>query len=160
MLPVPSDYQPLSTWWVAPLLGLVAGIVLVISSLAIYHRHFAYKPLQFGVVDVSLVVEAKRDIVHAMLAKPEISEAERLAALNLLGKVEPELRAALDEIRAECECEILVKAAALTSERLPDYTSELARRLQITEEAVTRAREFIQNAMVQAGSTPQQPASK
>lgn len=99
-LPVPADYQAPGRWWLAPLFGLLAGVALITASLAIYHRHFAYKPQQLGVVDVSLVVEAKRDIVHAMLAKPGVTELEKQTALDSLVK-EPELRAVLDEIRTE-----------------------------------------------------------
>lgn len=159
-LPEPTDNQPSSSWWLAPLFALLGGLVLAVTSLTIYHRHFAYKPMQLGVVDVSLIVEAKRDIVHAMLAKPDVSDAERQKALDLLVKVEPELRAVIDEIRAECGCELLVKAAALTSDRLPDYTGEVAHRLQVTEEAVKRAREAIQNAMAQAGGAAVPPTAK
>ena len=159
-LAVPADYQASGSWWLAPLFGLLGGLVLVVTSLTIYHRHFAYKPMQLGVVDVSLIVEAKRDIVHAMLAKPDVSDAERQNALDLLVKVEPELRRVLDEVRTECECELLVKAAALTSDRLPDYTGEVAHRLQVTEDAVNRAREAIQKAMTQAGSALPPPTVK
>lgn len=159
-LPVPADYQAPGRWWLAPLFGLLAGVALITASMAIYHRHFAYKPQQLGVVDVSLVVEAKRDIVHAMLAKPGVTELEKQTALDLLVKVEPELRAVLDDIRTECNCELLVKAAALTSDRIPDYTSEVASRLKLTEEAVNKAREDIRSAMQLAAEPTPTPATK
>ena len=109
---------------------------------------------------MSLVVEAKRDIVHAMLAKPGVTELEKQTALDLLVKVEPELRAVLDDIRTECNCELLVKAAALTSDRIPDYTSEVASRLKLTEEAVNKAREDIRSAMQLAAEPTPTPATK
>ena len=66
----------------------------------------------------------------------------------------------LDEIRTECNCELLVKAAALTSDRIPDYTSEVASRLKLTEEAVNKAREDIRSAMQLAAEPTPTPATK
>ena len=135
------------TWWLAPLAALFAGVALVASGLYVYHTKFAHKPVKFAVFDLNKVVDSKELIFTAMLSKPGVTDEDRKVALDLVAKIEPELQAVLAEIRQECGCEILVKAAAMSSPNIPDLTMVVAQRMKITEADLSQAKETIMKSM-------------
>lgn len=136
------------TWWLTPIIALIAGIALVAGGLYVYHTRFAYKPVKFAVLDINKIVDSKELIFTALLSKPGVTEEDRKAALDLVAKIEPELQTVLAGLRQECDCEILVKAAALSSPNIPDLTMVVAERMKITEADLSQAKETIKKSMV------------
>lgn len=130
-------------WWVAPLVAIAAVAGVVIGSLYIYHQNFAPRPLKFAVLDLHYIVDAKEIEFTSMLASPTVSDDDRKKAMDLVAGIEPQLKQVLAQVRAECECEILVKAAALSSSKIPDITKQVAELMAINAESVAKAKERI-----------------
>ena len=142
---LPMEQMPVETqrWWVAPLTTVAAVTACMVGSLSIYHQYFAPKPLNFAVLDLHYIVDAKEVEFTSMLASPSVTDDERKKALDLVAGIEPQLKQVLDQVRRECECEILVKAAALSSTKIPDVTKRVADLMNINAENVAKAKEQI-----------------
>lgn len=148
--PIPDSQHPMEQipvdtqrWWVAPLITVTAITACMVGSLSIYHQYFAPNPVNFAVLDLHYIVDAKEVEFTSMLASPSVTDDERKKAMDLVSGIEPQLKQVLDQVRAECECEILVKAAALSSTKIPDITKRVADLMNINAENVTKAKEQI-----------------
>jgi hypothetical protein len=130
-------------WWVAPLVTVAAATACLVGSLSIYHQYFAPKPMHFAVLDLHYILDAKEIEFTSMLASPSVTDDERKKAMDLVSSIEPQLKQVLDQVRRECECEILVKAAALSSTKIPDITKRVADLMNINAENVAKAKEQI-----------------
>ncbi len=130
-------------WWVAPLVTVAAVTACLVGSLSIYHQNFAPKPMNFAVLDLHYIVDAKEVEFTSMLASPSVTDDERKKAMDLVSSIEPQLKQVLNQVRSECECEILVKAAALSSTKIPDITKRVADLMNINAENVAKAKEQI-----------------
>jgi hypothetical protein len=130
-------------WWVAPLVTIATVAVVVVGSLYIYHQIFASKPMKFAVLDLHYIIDAKEVEFTAILASPSVTDDERKKAMDLVSGIEPQLKDVLSQVRAECGCEILVKAAALSSTSLPDITKRVGELMGINPENVAQAKEQI-----------------
>lgn len=130
-------------WWVAPLVTISAVAVVVVGSLYIYHQIFASKPTRFAVLDLHYIIDAKEVEFTAILASPSVTDDERKKAMDLVSGIEPQLKEVLSQVRNECGCEILVKAAALSSTNLRDITKRVAELMGINPENVAQAKEQI-----------------
>lgn len=142
-------------WWLAPMGYATIGVAALVGSIALYHNYFAPKPMRLAVLDINYIVEAKEMQFTALIAKPGVTEADRKQAMDLVAGVEPELKRILAEVRQECGCEILVKAAALTSGHIPDITKNVAERMKIDEASVLAAKlQIRQSLSTPAAATP------
>lgn len=130
-------------WWVAPLITVAAVTACMIGSLSIYHQYFVPQPLKFAVLDLHYIIDAKEVEFTSMLASPSVTDDERKKAMDLVSGIEPQLKQVLNQVRSECECEILVKAAALSSAKIPDITKRVADLMNINAENVAKAKEQI-----------------
>ena len=139
-------------WWVAPVMSMAGVVVCIIGSLSIYHHYFAPRPQKFAVLDLHHIVEAKEIEFTAMLGKPNVNDDDRKRAMDLVAGIEPQLKQVLIQVRAECDCEILVKAAALTSDNIPDITKHVAKLMKINDQELAKAREMIRRNLVGSGS--------
>jgi hypothetical protein len=126
---------------------LIATLALVVLMFALYHLYLVPKPTKFAVLDLNFIVEAKQMQFTAMLAKPGVVDADREAALELVKNMEGQLKTALDEYRAECQCEVLVKAAALTSGGMPDITTQIAQKMGITSDSLSQAKAQVRQSI-------------
>lgn len=129
------------------LLRLIATLAVCAAMIALYHIYAGPKPVKFVVLDINFIVDAKQMQFTAMLAKPGIVDADREAALDMVKSMEGELRSALDEYRVECGCEVLVKAAALTSSGMPDITKQIASKMGITETSLALAKAQVRQSI-------------
>lgn len=134
-------------WWVAPMGYLVAGLLLVAGALTVYHLNFAPKQVRFAVLDLNFIMEAKELEFTAMLSSPGVTDVERKNALALVSNIEPDLRRVVADVRKECKCEILIKAAALTSSELPDITKIVAERMGVTEASLSASKSQLKAAI-------------
>lgn len=134
-------------WWLAPMGYLVAGLVMMIGVVTVYHISFARKPVRLAVLDLNFIMEAKELEFTAMLSRPGVTDVERKNALALVAGIEPDLRRVVAEIHKECQCEILIKAAALTSDQLPDITKVVADRMGVTESSLSVSRAQLKAAL-------------
>lgn len=134
-------------WWLMPLATVVIGATALVGSFAVYHQYFAVKPMRLAVLDINFILEAKELEFTSVLSRPGVTDADRKAALERVAKIEPELRRVVAEVRKECGCEILVKAAAISSEQILDVTGTVAARMQINEASVAGARKDLLNAL-------------
>jgi hypothetical protein len=137
-----QDSQP--RWWLGPVVTVTAVVTCLVASFAIYHHYFATQPTKFVVVDLHRIIDAKEIEFTAILSKPGVGESERVRALALVADIEPQLKKALVQTRAECGCEILVKAAALTSDGLPDLTPRVAEIMKISDGDFSKAKDQLQ----------------
>ncbi len=130
-------------WWVAPLITVAAMTICVVGSLGIYHQYFVPRPVKFALLDLHYIIDAKEIEFTSMLASPSVTEAERKKAMDLVSGIEPELKKVLAQVRVDCGCEILVKAAALTSSNIPDITKQVADLMKINADEIIKAKERI-----------------
>jgi hypothetical protein len=130
-------------WWVAPLITVAAMTGCVVGSLGIYHQYFAPRPVKFALLDLHYIIDAKEIEFTSMLASPSVTEDERKKAMDLVSGIEPELKKVLAQVRVDCGCEILVKAAALTSSNIPDITKHVADLMKINADEIIKAKERI-----------------
>lgn len=137
---LPAEAQ---RWWVAPLVTVASVAACMIGSLSIYHQYFAPQPLKFAVLDLHYIIDAKEVEFTSMLASPSVTDDERKKAMDLVSGIEPQLKEVLSQVRTECKCEILVKAAALASDKIPDITKRVADLMNINAENVAKAKDQI-----------------
>jgi hypothetical protein len=130
---------------------LIAILAVCAGMIGLYHIYIAPKPTKF-VLDVNFIVESKQMQFTAMLAKPGVVDADREAALEMVKSMEGELRTALDEYRSECACEVLVKAAAMTSANMPDITKQIAERMGINAQSLAAAKAQVRASIEAAGT--------
>lgn len=143
-------------WWVAPMGYLMAGLLLMVGGLTVYHINFAPKPMRFAVLDLNFIMEAKELEFTAMLSNPGVTDVERKNALALVANIEPDLRRIVADVRKDCRCEILIKAAALTSNELPDITKVVAERMGVTEASLSNSKSQLK-AAIEARSPAKKP---
>ena len=146
-------------WWIAPLGYLFAGLVMMVGVLFVYHISFARKPIRLAVLDLNFIMEAKELEFTAMLSRPGATDVERKNALALVAGIEPDLRRIVADVRKECQCEILIKAAALSSDQLPDITKVVADRMGVTESSLSVSRAQFKAAL-EAGRADASKAQK
>lgn len=137
---VPEIAGKESPWWLAPAGYLFAVLVLIVGALTVYHISFARKPLRLAVLDLNFIMEAKELEFTALLSRPGVTDVERKNALALVASIEPDLRRVVAEVHKECQCEILIKAAALASDQLPDITKVVADRMGVNEASLTASK--------------------
>ena len=130
-------------WWVAPLVTVAAVTICMVGSLSIYHKYFVPRPLKFAVLYLHYIIDAKEIEFTSMLARPSVTDDDRKKAMDLVSAIEPQLKQVLAQVRTECECEILIKAAALTSTKIPDITKRVADLMNINAENVAKSKEQI-----------------
>ncbi len=141
-------------WWIAPMAYLFTGLFVVVGCLVVYHINFAPKAVRFAVLDLNFIMEAKELEFTAMLSNPGVTDVERKNALALVSNIEPDLRRVVADIRKECQCEILIKAAALTSNELPDITKMVAERMGVTEASLSASKSQLKAAIESRSSNP------
>jgi hypothetical protein len=138
-------------WWVIPLMSAVLMEMALLGSLFVYHQQFAPRPIKFVVLDLHRIVDAKQLEFTSILTRPGVNEDDRSKALELVGEIEPQLKRALKLVREECNCQILVKAAALTSEEIPDVTQKVATLMNISDSNLAQAKEQIKRNISSTG---------
>lgn len=104
----------LSFWQVTTVAAMVSTMV-VISALAGYHVYFARanKPKTLGTVDLQQVLQIKEMAFNELLTRPGTTDADRERAYEMLKGLNGEITRAIDDLRVECNCNILVKAAVI-----------------------------------------------
>lgn len=122
----------------AVVLSLLVGAAL----LSMYHFLVAPKPIQFALLDVqklssSIENEARQAIVNNLDATPE----QRASAAATYENKLRALQDVINKIGKECDCVLLVKAAALNTNanKLRDYTPSAEKLLGLAPSAQTQA---------------------
>jgi hypothetical protein len=84
-----------------------------------------------GVIDLGGVMQVKEQQFTAMLTKPNITEADRASAFDLVKAVGSQVEGGIRAVRDECKCILLVKGAVITVDHpaLTDYTPLLKAKL-------------------------------
>lgn len=155
---VPAQQSKELPWWLAPMGYLVAVLVLIVGALTVYHISFARKPIKLAVLDLNFIMEAKELEFTAMLSRPNVTDVERKNALALVAGIEPDLRRVVAEVHKECQCEILIKAAALASDQLPDITKVVADRMGVNEASLSAAKTQLKASLEAAKPDTFKPA--
>jgi hypothetical protein len=140
----PGEVQSVDQkWWVTPMWAVLGAVACIVGSLTVYHQYFAPRQVKFALLDLHHIVDAKEIEFTSMLAKPNVTDDDRKRAMDMVAGIEPQLKQVLAQVRSECGCEILVKAAALTSDNIPDITSRVAELMKINDQDLAKAREAI-----------------
>jgi hypothetical protein len=111
-----ADKQATSlTFWQVAGVALLVSAMVMISTLAGYHVYFARanKAKALGTVDLQQVLQLKEMTLNELLTRPGTTDADREKAYDLLKGLDSEITRAIDELRVECNCNILVKAAVI-----------------------------------------------
>ena len=111
------------------LLNAVVSALLVALGIAAYDRWVLRPALVVGVVDLSEVYRAK-EAEFTQLLTQTASESERERALALARSFSQRLPAALDELRRECDCLVVVKSAIAGAPNSRDLTPLLRRKVE------------------------------
>ena len=117
-------------------IGVVPAVLLTlftsIASVAIYHQFIVPKPVKFGLLDVQKISsnienEARATIVNNLNA----TDADRENAAKRYESKLLSLQEAINKIGSDCNCVLIVKAAALNAKggKLTDYTADAEKML-------------------------------
>jgi hypothetical protein len=109
----------------------VAGLAFGLATAALVIALNQPKAPLLGVVDLGSVMQIKEQQFTAMLTKPNITEADRASAFDLVKAVGSQVESGVKAIREECRCILLVKGAVISVDHpaLTDYTPLLKARL-------------------------------
>jgi hypothetical protein len=111
-------------WAVAALVSTAVALVALIA----YHHWFAPKVVRFATIDVAHVVDLKQLQLTAMTTKAGITDRDREAAFSELSVFARDIEQALNDVRAECDCTLLVRQAIVQAS-LPDMTEALKQKM-------------------------------
>lgn len=115
----------------AVLMAAAAAVLTCGAGLWAYHAAFYAPPLRIATVDLDAVVEAKQLQFAEAIGRPGITDAEREGALKLVEGFASELGKAVSELKSECECLVLVKAAVVGASGM-DLTPQLKQKMQVS----------------------------
>ena len=118
--------KPLSVLMVAGISAFVALVVLV-AGLAMYHSFFAQRT-KVGVVDIPGILEISELIFTDQLSQPNLTDADRAKAYELVKDTGTKIQASMDEILETCGCVLMTKAAVIGGTSI-DYTGEVKKSL-------------------------------
>jgi hypothetical protein len=141
--------------------GRVAFVSIACSTLVAVGYHMltrAHVPLPIATVDLQSVVEAKELQFTDIVTRAGATDADRDRAYQLVAKLGGELETAVNELRNECKCMVLVRAAVVGSAP-NDLTASLRQKLGVAEVDVGDLREKLrQTRMAPASAVPSQSA--
>jgi Type-F conjugative transfer system protein (TrbI_Ftype) len=90
--------------------SLVVSLLVAACALAAYH---GLARRELATVDLAEIVRIKQMQFTEFLSRPEASDADRAAALDLVARLGPSIDAAVERLQQECGCAILVKGAVV-----------------------------------------------
>lgn len=139
-----EDARP---WSVYAIAGVAAFVSIVVSgsALAGYHALFGHKE-KIGMVDIAGILETSEAMFTEILAKPNVTDADREAAYTLVRQTGPRLEAALSEVQAACGCLLLAKAAVVGAGAI-DYTPQVKASIGIDKVDLGAVQGRIRDAM-------------
>lgn len=149
-----------STWM---LWAKVAFIALSCSIVVAAGYHMLIRgqlPLPIATVDLQSVVEAKELQFTDIVTRAGATDADRDRAYQLVARLGGELEKAVDELRNECKCMVLVRAAVVGSAP-NDLTASLRQKMGVAEVDVAALRERLRQTRMApaAPSSSQSPQS-
>ena len=127
-----GDYFTVS--WIA----LIAAMLVTSAGIGAYHFLLGKPSVGFAVVDIASVVKVKEAEFTAMLSHPNVSDADRQAAYQLVSRIGPEIERAVGELQKECACTIIVKSAVIAG-AAEDLTPRLKEMLGMTTRTEERS---------------------
>lgn len=136
--------------------GRVAFVSLACSTLVAVGYHMltrAHAPLPIATVDLQSVVEAKELQFTDIVTRTGATDADRDQAYQLVSKLGGELEAAVNELRRECNCLVLVRAAVVGSAQ-SDLTAALRQKMGVAEVDVAALREKLRQTRLAPPSSP------
>ena len=121
---------------VSLLMAISMSFLAALICLVFYHFILAPKPIKLGLLDVqSLSTSLENQARQAIVENINATDAEREAAANVFESKMKTLQGIITQIGNDCQCVLLVKAAALNSRNtsLPmmDYTNVAREQLGI-----------------------------
>ena len=109
---------------------LVSTLVMVIA-LAGYHTAFGRESKRpIATVDLAQIMQIKELVFNDLLTRPNATDADRAKAYDLIKGLSLDITKSVDELRSDCGCQILVKAAVVGDAEL-DLTEALKVKLGI-----------------------------
>lgn len=139
--------------------GRVAFVSLACSTLVAVAYHVLTRsnaPLPIATVDLQSVVEAKELQFTEIVTRAGATDVDRERAYQLVSRLGDELEVAVGELRNECRCLVLVRAAVVGSSQ-NDLTAALRKKLGVSEVDVAALREKLLQTRMSSAS-PAQPA--
>ena len=107
--------------------AILLNFVLIGTTVFAYHRFIAPKPVSTGVVDVQKIVTILENQTRQVLVeKVDATDSERNAAAYAFEQRMVSLQKVIKDIGAQCNCNLIVKAAVLNSGsgKVTDYTEQ------------------------------------
>lgn len=113
-------------FWVA-LLALGASLL----ALTLVLRTPA--PTTYATIDLNAIVALKEKEFTTLLSKPDVSDAQREQAYELVKAIGPQIEAGIKALHQSCKCVILTRGAVLSGDEaaMPDLTAVLKAKLGI-----------------------------
>ncbi len=113
-------------------LGVLTVVAVTAIGLLLYDRFGAPRPTEFATVSLQSVLEIKEAQFTELLMSPALSDTERTSAMKVVEELGPQLERAIDELRRECRCVLLVREAVIgRGER--DLTPALLAKLGVAD---------------------------
>ena len=109
----------------------IAMLALAIGCVGLTLGLRAKPAMTLATVDLSAVIAAKEKEFTEVLSKPNLTDAQREQAYELVKAIGPQIDAALKALRLDCRCTLLTKGAVLSAEEadIPDLTALLKPKL-------------------------------
>jgi len=108
-------------------------------------------PLPIATVDLQSVVEAKELQFTDIVTRAGATDADRDRAFQLVASLGGELETAVNELRNECRCMVLVRAAVVGSAP-NDLTGALRKKMGVSEVDVAALRERLRQTRMAPSS--------
>lgn len=116
----------------AVVLQLLLSAMTATVGIVFYHLFVLQGARQFGFVDVAEVYRAKEKSLVEMVTKPTVTEEDKQRAIEAAGEFAKRLPTALEQLTAECQCVVLVRAAvAAPTPDMLDLTPQLRQKIGI-----------------------------
>ncbi len=112
------------SFWQVVWVAVFISAVIVAVTLVGYHLFFYSKVAKFGVVDLESVLETNQLMLMDKVSGGSVTDQDRLSAFNAAKDFGKDLDKALNQIKSECGCSILVSSALIVGET-KDYTTDI-----------------------------------
>jgi len=112
-----------------------------------YHLLTRNAPPAVATIDLQAVVEAKELQFTDLVTRPGVTDVDREKAYQLVAKMGSELEAAVAQLRADCKCLILVRAAVVGASGA-DLTGALKQHMGIADLDTAVLRERIRHTRI------------
>ncbi len=124
--------RPTPGGWTKGTLGLatIALMGWTVASIALTNvwtqgGHGEIEPPRVGMVDVQEIMETLELQFTSLVTKPNVSDADRDAAYELVKQSAPRIETLLATIQRDCACLLLTRASVVAGSAVTDYTPQI-----------------------------------